>query len=1258
LHQKGALKKLAGGGRILSRKVAYFRRVQGLIPDFIDRRIAQKQWDGNRRAVVLFADLQGFTRYTASQATSRNQGAEALAHMLNSVFSAASEAVHGEGGFIPYYAGDAFAGIFFGAKADECALRAALNLQAALRILQLPTPLRTGIGAGDIEWHISRDTPHRWLIRGEGIRQAVEVQQFTPPGDIGLHSSLVEALSPHHILGPEGGIFLYQSEAPVERHARSPHTTRHAADCFPAFLQGRMEGAEFREVATLFLAFPQDAAPEVLLRFLSQACMRIEQRKGYVKEIDVSDKGGLLLAFFGAPVSEGAKTENALHAAAALREVTPEGWPLRVGVATGDAFCGLIGDDHRRQYVVAGPSVNLAARLAMQAEPGQILSDHSAAEIAGFRIRQLGAHHFKGFDQPLPVIEVLGLQKSLEQAKPLYPRADFSQEWRRALEGPDPFLRVITGEAGLGKSFVAKTLVRQTSDRWHWLPVEGDPLLPGAFAPLQKAWAPHMAASAPPEEWMQLTALSENRELPARERYERMQHLHNQLLQKPFNGKPVAVLLEQASYLDSGTAGILLHADPPPAPMLITCRHVGELDRPIAQEAVQLLPPLRGEGMQVLAVHLLGGRGSERLLSFLLQTSRGNPFHAEQLLRYLQKRGRLTADVDGVFDVEEDAIRSGGALRDILTERLDALSAGTRSLLKWAALLGRQFDERLLRALSPPIELHGCALEEALTQADEEEFLGRTAPSRWAFRHKLLREVLLDLQMPSWLTAAHRCIADVMETHYADDLDEHLPELAMHCVEGKLTDKARAYFIQAAGVAGQAYQHQEAIRYLEQADALATVPTDKVMIRLKMAQPLVQLGRWPDAMDILSEKIFEEAGDVRIEAERQLALGQIRLLQGDYASATRHLEGALHRCREQQDTIGMGRAQRELSILYFRTGDYAGAEAAIEETYVLLGGVRDVSLAMNLSLIRMNQGRYREAEDLLMDELAYRSQTGEKQPIIPLWVNLGVVRNELGAYDRAREAIDRGYALATAAGNRLWESIALGTRGLIAHNQGRWADAARDFEADLDLARTLGDRQGEAIALELKASLLADCGDTQAARPLLTQSLDLCRQLGYRKGQAKCLLALAAADQADGQPDHALHVLDDALDIAGDMGNQKLTVLARLRMAEVLVQCVRKQEAQPHWVSTASDVFDWEDEGLRARWRRLALQLLEGRELEAALSAVLTDEQDLWTRAEACALLWQMGGNPSDRAEALRLFQQQYALTPHFLIRQRLTWLT
>jgi class 3 adenylate cyclase len=97
--------------------------------------------------------------------------------------------------------------------------------------------------------------------------------------------------------------------------------------------------------------------------------------------------GDAILVFFGDPVTRGPEQDAvvavrmALEMQAKLAELQPlwreaglgESLAVRMGIASGPCFVGNFGAERQLSYTVLGTPVNLAARLQVRAQPGQVL---------------------------------------------------------------------------------------------------------------------------------------------------------------------------------------------------------------------------------------------------------------------------------------------------------------------------------------------------------------------------------------------------------------------------------------------------------------------------------------------------------------------------------------------------------------------------------------------------------------------------------------------------------------------------------------------------------------------------------------------------------------------------------------------------------------------------------------------------------------------------------------------------------------------
>jgi adenylate cyclase len=153
-------------------------------------------------------------------------------------------------------------------------------------------------------------------------------------------------------------------------------------------------GGQVRTVSVLFVDVigsttlaatrPPGEVVGLLNRFFTVVVDEVDGHHGLVNKF----VGDAVLAVFGAPA---AMDDHAAHALAAAR-VIAERLVLEVpdcaagiGVATGEAVAGNVGDPRRFEYTVIGDPVNEAARLSEQAKkvPGRLVASGTAVAAAG-----------------------------------------------------------------------------------------------------------------------------------------------------------------------------------------------------------------------------------------------------------------------------------------------------------------------------------------------------------------------------------------------------------------------------------------------------------------------------------------------------------------------------------------------------------------------------------------------------------------------------------------------------------------------------------------------------------------------------------------------------------------------------------------------------------------------------------------------------------------------------------------------------------
>jgi predicted ATPase/class 3 adenylate cyclase len=644
-------------------------------------------------ATVLFADISGFTALTEQLAQQGPAGAEVLTRELNTYFGRLIDLITLHGGDVIKFAGDALTAVWPVAitsgldalpLAAQHAATCALAIQAALQDYQTRDghrlALRIGLGAGDITLMHVGGVYGRWelVIIGAPLSQASQAETHAQPSEVIVSPEAWGLLQRHCIGQPMFDDYVRleaiepKREQAVVTNQVVPAEVETALRAYiPGAILARLAAgqsgwlAELRRVTVLFINLPDltyntslDQA-QVMMQALQTALYRYE---GSLNRVGVDDKGPVLLAALGLPpLAHEDDAVRGVQAALAMQSALRDlGWRCAIGITTGPAFCGSVGNSARREYTMMGDMVNLAARLMQAATrtedeglrteyprsqssvlspQSSILCDEATYQAAQSQIafESLPPIKVKGKALLIPIYHPSAISSSPAQTGPPKPQtqmvgrtaertilADALQRLQRGHGG----VVTIEGEAGIGKSrLVAETLalaqamnlpyvvgagdaIEKSSTYHAWQTIFRDLLGSAEKMDTQTAYQVLQArltvlGPALAEQTPLLSAVLPfefpdtdlTRPWQGQVRADRTRALLAQILAATYAAAPLLLVLEDAHWLDSASWALLAEVRRAVQPLLLLLA----LRPPSAVQAATTAESLTTEYQQLLA---------------------------------------------------------------------------------------------------------------------------------------------------------------------------------------------------------------------------------------------------------------------------------------------------------------------------------------------------------------------------------------------------------------------------------------------------------------------------------------------------------------------------------------------------------------------------------------------------------------------------------------------------------------------------------
>jgi predicted ATPase/class 3 adenylate cyclase len=1217
----------------------------------IDRRLALARGESlpdRATGAALIADVSGFTPLTErlAAALGPQRGAEVLTRHLDTIYGTLIEPIERYGGSVVSFSGDAIT-CWFDQDTGRRAIAAALTMRADMQALPPialpdgpPVHLATKIAvAHGAVRRLAVGDPQAYrleVLAGRLLDTLSALQAGAEKGEIVVDEPTAKRLAPMLSLAARreviAGLPAYVVTSLGESVAPSPWLGEALPPLSEAIIRPwiapavyerqRFGGGEFladlRPAVALFVSFAginyddDDDAGLLLDAYIRKVQAILARYEGALVNLTMGDKGGYLLAVFGAPVAH--DDDAARGIAAALELLTPPpqlGFirQVRIGLAQGPMYSGAYGCNSRRTYGVQADKTNLAARLMEQAKPGEILCDDEVYRQARRRwaFEMLPALRVKGKaglirayratgrpappagrgDLPAEVPPLVGRAGELAQLEKLM----------EALQAGEGGVLAITGEAGIGKSRLVAALVQLARERgltgligagqsveqstayraWRDLLTSFFDLDEVADqgerrARIQRAsqdLVPRMGARLPLLNDILAVGLPNTPLIEALDpalRHESLAGLVVALFRAWVRERPLIIVLEDAHWLDQLSWQLTLQVaralfmERSPLLLVLVSRGLDEAAAgaevmaalaPLAAATTIALSSLNPEQTTAVAAQRLGLAADalpEPAAVLIRERAGGNPFFAEELAHALRDRGLI---------------------------RIEPGDAGMPSRCTVSAELAA------VHALLPDT-LQGLILSRIDRLPAEQQFtLKIAAVIGRRFAYPPLYDALQHFAAApqAALTAQLEALAQ-QELTALEAAEPELTYLFKHIVihevayetllfaQRRQIHQVVAEWYRARWESELGFTAEESERQAGRAATLLPLLVrhyreaedpgqERYFARLAGQQSARQYAN-AEAVQFFSRALtLTPAVDSTGRFELGLARATVYALMGEREGQAQDLK-ALEALAQGLGAARQAEVRLRQADYHYQTGDYPAACLAAEQAVTLAatagGAETEARGFLQWGMALWQQAHYAEAQARNDQALAIARHSGLTSIEADCLRQQGVLFDAQADFGAARSSLEAALQLHQAIHDKRGEAKCLNSLGVVAYNQEDYAAANDYYLHSLEIKQEMGDRYGQGITLQNLGIVAGDRGELEPAQAFFERALAVCREIGDREGEASALDGLGTAALRLGDYDAAETHIIQALDISrriGDRVNESagLTNLSTLRHA-------------------------------------------------------------------------------------------------------------
>ncbi|MCD4796988.1 MAG: tetratricopeptide repeat protein, partial [Candidatus Cloacimonetes bacterium] len=1148
--------------------------MKNLVPVLILENLQKKKFHGTLSAVTMFIDISGFTAMTQSLMKNGKEGAEILTDIINTIFTPSIDNIYENNGFISTFAGDAFSSIFpLDKSSADNAIFSAIKIQKIFKKIAIQNTkfgafnlkVKIGLSIGEVEWRIiNTDKKNDYFFRGEAIDNSVHCETRCETGEIVIDELLKNVISSSTSKIEKGYFLIGSKNTETLKPLKKKTIRKYDLHSFiPKSILTLSSRGEFRDVISCFISFEEK---EGFHKGLAEIISLAEDYGGYFNKIDFSDKGGVALVLFGAPITKEQMEIRACSFTLSVMEI--DNFNCRIGLSYGVAFAGFVGSKKREEYTSLGMSVNLASRFMMKARWKEIFIDRFIFEKVkeNFDVSFIDNFKFKGFFQKIPTYK---LNKEIKQVKravfegKLFGRETELKKIKSLINkiNTNKFGGIIynEGEAGIGKSRLIYE-IRQSfpSNEYHLIYMPCDAILRKSFNPVKSFLSNFFIQSeqnTSETNWLNfeekirmLPIFTQDKQihkelnrtksflgalinlhwknslysnLDPESRYLNTLYALTNLVKHLSLEKPVIIEFEDTNWIDNDTLNFLevltRNIGNFPVVIIASCRFNDDESsfsfnlQDVKKSRITLRPLDKISAKLLLEERLnkdtlIFQEIPDITLNIVWEKSQGNPFFIEQIILFLKEKNILADDLSIIgkdFEIPAN-------INSIIVARIDKLNPELKDFTKTASVLGNNFTKKILSSM-----LKNAEIDKYIKDGEKENIWFSENKNNHVFKNVFIRESIYELILKKDLRHFHKLAAKSIENIYKSGIENYYTDLAYNYDKAEIFKNAIYYLEKAGDHEKNLYHNLAAIEYYERLISILNSQKNendklKFKIILNKIELLLLIGDTEPAK-IELEKLNPGSIKDLEQRDRYFYLSAHRfVVMGNFIELRKYI-------RQIITKLGTDYYKYYIEIYLLEALRYLNeAEEFKSRAYRLLDILKSKNelffegrLSNTIGIFYLNKANYDKAKIYFLRNYEIVQQDNNKTLIQAALHNIGIVHSRLGDRKKAMEFYQKALKIAEEIGSKYSASKLLSDIAIVYASEGDVQKAIECYEKGLELAGTVGNKTQEGL-------ILYNLGDAYYRLEKFSQALDFLHRSKNMCEKIKDLVGITFANDVIG----------------------------------------------------------------------------------------------------------------------------------------------